>query len=352
MPRKITLLSVFLLSSMLLSNNSIAEESASQEKQFVPNVEVAKVEQAVQGTKVKTSGAMRATQGIMVRPEIDGRVTEIAFKPGDNITAGTKLIQLNPEIYQGQVDQCAANLALAKQDYNRYVKLYAAHVISASDMDKSRANLHAAKGALEQAEGRLHQTNIKAAFTGTIGVNIVNLGDYVKPGQDLVSLQAIDPIEVEFGVPQVYMGGVFPGNDVLLHVDAYPNEYFSGKVSAIDSVVNSANRNVAVRALIPNKDKKLLPGAYADVTLSLSNKKPTILMPQTAVVYDAGDVYAYIVIDNKAIKKAITLGESDQHNIEVKSGLSQNDTVITAGQQKIFDGCPVKIVELKKPASK
>ncbi|MFA6409642.1 MAG: efflux RND transporter periplasmic adaptor subunit [Gammaproteobacteria bacterium] len=352
MPRKIVILSVFLLSSTFFLSNSLAKESAAKNMQFVPSVEVAKVEQVVQGTKVKTSGAMRATQGIMVRPEIDGRITEITFKPGDTVIAGTKLFQLNPEIYQGQVDQYTAELKLAKQDYDRSVRIYAEHVISDSDMDKSRANLYAKKGALEQAEGRLHQTNIKAAFTGTIGVNIVNLGDYVKPGQDLVSLQAIDPIEVEFGVPQVYMGGIALGNDVLLHVDSYPNEHFSGKVSAIDSIVNSANRNVIVRALVPNKDKRLLPGVYADVTLSLSNKKPTILIPQTAVVYDAGDVYAYIVLDNKAVKKTITLGESDQHNIEVKSGLKQEDTVITAGQQKIFDGCPVNVVTAKAPATK
>lgn len=306
-------------------------------------VEVAQIKSNPYTQHITTSGSMRASKGIMVRSEVDGRITQINFSAGENVSTGTGLIQLNQDILQARLAQHKAELKLAEQDYDRKSRLYKTHTIAKSDLDTSFATLASKQALVEESAASLRQTVISAPFSGRIGLNLVNLGDYITAGQDLVSLQTVSPIDVEFSVPEVYISKFAIGNSVSCHSEAYPNQVFTGQIDAIDSAVNQKTRSITVRAKIANTDNKLLPGMFAEVTLTLSQKKPVILIPQNAVVYDETDTFVYKLMQNKAIKINVTLGDRDKQNVAILSGLNDGDVIITAGQLKLSDGAPVII---------
>jgi membrane fusion protein, multidrug efflux system len=307
-------------------------------------VEVTKVQSIVPEQKIMATGSMRATQGIMVCPEVDGRVTAIYFKAGDEVKAGTKLLQLNPDIVQARLQQAEAELKFAQQDFDRKASLYKTRVVTKSDYDQAVATLAAKRAAVDGGKADLQRTTIVAAFAGRVGLNLVNIGDYVHAGQNLVSLQAVNPIDVEFSIPEVYISKVAVDQIVNLRSDAYPNVTFSGKIYAIDSLVNANTRSVMVRARVPNPEEKLLPGSFVEVDVVLSTKGNVLSLPQTAIVYDTGNTYVYRVEKDHAVKTKVTLGERDQENIVIKDGLKVDDVVISAGQLKVRDGAPVVIV--------
>lgn len=308
-------------------------------------VETMKVQYVKQNQEFTVTGSMRASQGVIMRSEVDGRVTNIHFKPGDNVAAGTRLIQLNQDILLAQLKQSDAELRLAQQDQERYSELYKSHAVAKADLDKAVAMLHSKEGQKSMIEAQLRQKNIVAPFAGRVGLNLINLGDYVNVGQDLVSLQAIDPLDVEFGVPEVYLNKIAVGNAISLRSDAYPDKSFSGTVYGIDSKINPNNRTVLVRAKVPNPDGKLLPGVFAEVDLAFAAQKPVLPILQTAIVYEAGDTYVYKIIDEKAVKTKIALGARDQQNVIVLDGVKADDVIVTAGQLKLSDGMPVVAVK-------
>jgi len=309
------------------------------------SVETMKVQYVKQNQEFTVTGSMRASQGVTMRSEVDGRVTDIHFKPGDNVASGAKLIQLNQDILAAQLKQSDAELKLAQQDQVRYSELYKSHAVAKADLDKAVATLHSKEGQKDMIEAQLRQKNIVAPFAGRVGLNLINLGDYVNAGQDLVSLQAIDPLDVEFGVPEVYLNKIAVGNVISLRSDAYPDKSFPGTVYGIDSKVNPNNRTVLVRAKVPNPDGKLLPGVFAKVDLAFAEQKPVLPILQTAIVYEAGDTYVYKIIDGKAVKTKVVLGARDQQNVIVLDGLKADDVIVTAGQLKLSDG--VFVVSVK-----
>ena len=298
-------------------------------------VEVAKVLSLKQDQKITSTGSMRATQGIMVCPEVNGRITQIYFHAGDNVVAGTKLIQINPDIVQANYDQAKAELKLAQQDYERQANLFRTHVTAKADLDKAVATLHDKEAQIQGLAAQLRQLNIVAPFAGRVGLNMVNIGDYVKQGQNLVSLQAIDPIDVEFNVPEVFLSKIAVGHEVSLRSDAYPGRIFTGKVYAIDSLVNVNNRSILVRARVPNTDGKLLPGTFVETTMLVPAEKATLYVPQTAIVYDIGSTFVYKVAGNTVT------GDRDQDNIAILDGAKRDDVVVTAGQIKLHDGANI-----------
>lgn len=309
-------------------------------------VEAAKVRQQAFGKQITVMGSLRANQGIVLRPEVAGHITKIYFKSGDMVSEGAPIVQLNDNVIQAQLQQAQALLGFAEQGYQRMAKLYQTHTISSADFDDVVSKLNAARAKVKEYQANLSQTLLVAPFAGKLGLSAVSLGDYIKVGQDIVSLEAIDPIEVEFNLPQIYLSKVFVGQAIKIFADTYVGKVFMGNIYAIDSVVNLNNRSFAVRAVIPNKDSKLLPGTFVEVNLDFTDKNLSFVIPQVAVFYEEGQNYVYKIIDGKrVIKTRITLGERDKENIVVLSGLSINDTVVTAGQLNLEDGANVKVVQ-------
>lgn len=305
-------------------------------------VEIAKVELKPFHKQLTVTGSLRAHQGIMVRPETAGRITQIYFKSGDTVQAGTPLVQLYKNEVEAKLQQSQAELQLAKQNYARMTTLHKTHVISEAEFDDVASKFNAANGKAAEYQSQLEQTLIRAPFNGRLGLSAVSLGDYVNIGQNLVSLQMIDPIEVEFNVAETYLSNIAVNQNVMAVSRAYPNQTFTGTIYAIDAEINVNNRSVAVRATIPNMNNKLLPGGFVEVNLDLTGKEPSLIIPQVAVFYDVGQANVYKIVGNKALKTKIKLGERDQENVVVVEGLNVNDVVVSAGQLNLEDGAMVK----------
>jgi membrane fusion protein, multidrug efflux system len=253
---------------------------------------------------------------------------------------------------QAQLNSAKAQQALSQANNERMLALFKRNTIAKADLDKSQATLKGDTANVANMQAKLDQALIKAPFEGRIGLNLVNLGDYVAPGQDLVSLQDIDPIRVDFSVPEKYAGKVAVGQTIQVMTALYPGQFFTGKLAAIDSFISSTTRTLAVRAHIPNQDHKLLPGAFVDVKLFFGDKQDVLLVPQTAIVFDASGNYVYKVIDNKAVKAIVKLDTRLGERVVIKEGLKLGDIVIIAGQVKLYDGAPVEVKKTEVKTTK
>jgi membrane fusion protein, multidrug efflux system len=310
-------------------------------------VEAVKVKPVFHQEQIAATGSLVAIPGIIVKPEISGRITKIYFKSGDDVLAGAPLIEINTDVINAQLGEAQAMLKLARLQFRRYSELYKTHDISKAEFDKAQAEHNSLQAKAEQIQAQLRQAKIVAPFAGKLGLSQVSVGDYVNAGQSIVNLQNLDPLKVDFSIPEVYLSKVSVEQTISLHTDAYPKETFLGKVEAIESLINQNNRTLNIRASIPNKDKKLLPGMFVATTLQFGEKYQLIKIPQPAVVYSAEGNYVFKVVNGKAQKTAVELGERDSDDIIIKSGIKPNDVIVTTGQLKVHDGAPVIIAKDK-----
>jgi membrane fusion protein, multidrug efflux system len=322
----------------------ICYASSSKSNEAAVFVEVSPVQFQPFKKHITIAGSLRAHQSTVIRSEISGKITQIYFNSGSFVSAGTSLVQLDKKILEAHLQQNQTKLQLAKQNYQRMIKLYSTHDISKAEYDNVLANYNEAISTVKESQAQLNQALLAAPFSGRLGLAAVNLGDYVEVGQKIVSLQMNDPIEVEFNIPETYLGSLCVGQNIMLTTESYPKQIFTGKIYAIDAEINVNTRSVAVRAAIPNSDNKLLPGGFAEVSLDLISKISVLLIPQTAIFYDVDQTYVYKVVQNKVVKTRVALGERDRENVAVLGGLNTNDVVVTAGQLNINDGSDVKIL--------
>jgi membrane fusion protein, multidrug efflux system len=312
-------------------------------------VETQKVVYSAKQEKIKATGTVVAIPGIVVHPEVSGRVTKIYFQSGDEVKVDAPLIEINPDTYKANLAQSEANLVKYQADYDRALKLFATHTISQSDLDTAKANFASTQAQVEKSRAELKQTFITASFAGRLGLSLINVGDFVEAGQTaIVSLQSLHPIYVDFSVSEIYLKQVAVGQEVVIRSDSYSDEEFVGKVAALDPRIDENTRSLKVRAAVPNESEKLLPGAFAEVTLLVNHPQQVIKIPQTAIVYDAQGNYVYRVIAGKAVKTSVIVSGRDEQNLIVKEGLVVGDEVVTAGQLKIpMDGAPVVVANGK-----
>lgn len=305
-------------------------------------VETTRVTLSGNQQNISSTGDVVANPGIIVRSEIAGRITQIFFKPGEKVVAGAPLIEIYPDVIKAELAQCQADLKLKQLSFERKAKLYETRTVSKAEYDDALAGLNSAKAKVDEANAKLRQTLLTASFSGRVGINLVNLGDYVNMGQDLVSLQALDPIYIDFSIPEMYAHQVRVNQEISVTSEASPNEIFKGTVLAIDPLADSKTRSIKIRGIVPNKEEKLLPGTFVEVTLLTGKQQQAIKIPQTAIVYDAAGNYVYKVVDGHAKKTTVILGERDGTDILVKQGLNVGDVVVIAGQLKIaMDGAMV-----------
>ena len=313
------------------------------------SVEVAKVVAAAMPQVITAVGSLRSDESVTLRPEVAGRVSAIEFKEGLPIARGTTMVRLDPAINQAEVEQAKANLWLAKTKYERAIDLQKQGFISSQAKDEAENNLRLAEAAIALAEARLAKTVIKAPFAGVVGLRSVSLGDYVKEGQDLVNLESIDPLKVDFRVPEVYLKQVAVGQTLEVALDALPGKTYEGKVFAINPLVDAGGRAIVIRAQVRNADTALRPGMFARVRLITKNERDTLVIPEQALVPQGEDQYVFKVADGKATRVKVDTGQRRDARVEVTKGVNAGDVVVIAGQLKLRDGMPVTVVPAATP---
>ncbi len=299
-------------------------------------------------------GSLQAVEGTQITAQIAGNVTAIAFRSGEQVKRGQLLARLDDSSQQAQLHADQARLTLAQATLERTRKLYAAHAASQSDLQTAEAGAAGARAAVEGDQAILRKLDIAAPFAGKAGIRAVSLGQYVSPGTAIVDLQRYDPMLLDFSLPQSTVGELKVGQEVSFSVNAYPHQAFVGKVTALDSRVDPATRNVALQATLPNPHEMLRPGMYGSARLTVGQAKYGIVVPDSAITYSTFGDNIYVVTGDAArglIAHQRVVQITDQRNglALVASGLAVGDTVVTAGQQKLRDGTGVTVNNSVQP---
>jgi membrane fusion protein (multidrug efflux system) len=320
--------------------------SGAQAKGATPGgvtVEAVKVITAALPQTITAVGSLRSDESITVRPEVAGRISAIAFNEGQRVAKGATLIKLEPSINEADVQQARANLKLAQSKFDRATDLAKSNFISGQAKDEAENNLRVAEASLQLAEAKLAKTEIKAPFAGIIGLRVMSVGDYVKEGADIVNLEAIDPLKVDFRVPEIYMRQVQVGQALEVALDALPGKTYEGKVFAINPLVDATGRSIVIRALVKNADTALRPGMFARVRLITRDQQDALVVPEQAIVPQGDEKFVFRIVDGKALRTRVTVGQRRDGKAEIVSGLAAGDTVVSAGQLKLRDGVAVAV---------
>jgi membrane fusion protein (multidrug efflux system) len=314
-------------------------------------VEAAKVATQPMPQTITAVGSLRSDESVTVRPEVAGRISAILFKEGQHVAKGMTLIRLDPAINAAEVQQARANLKLAQSKYDRAVELSQRNFISGQAKDEAENNLRVAEASVALVEARLAKTEIKAPFSGMIGLRVVSVGDYVKEGADVVNLESIDPLKVDFRVPEIYLQQVQVGQTLTITLDALPGKTYDGKVLAVNPLVDAGGRSVVIRAVVRNQDTSLRPGMFARVRLITRDERQALVIPEQAIVPQGDEQYVYRVVDGKVTRVKVEIGQRRDSKVEILKGLEASDVVVTAGQLKLRDGMAVTILGGNGPAS-
>jgi membrane fusion protein (multidrug efflux system) len=296
---------------------------------------------------LRTVGTLRADESVVVRPEIAGRLVGIHFAEGERIAAGAPLFTLDASVARAALNEAQANLDKAQRADARANELATRQLIAKSDLDTVRAELGVTRARVASARAQLDKSTIHAPFDGVLGLREVSVGEFVNPGQALVSLVRLDPIEVDFSLPESELARLAPGQPVTIAVDAYAGREFVGAVKAIDPAIDIASRSARLRASIPNPDLALRPGLFARVSLDRGNDSgEALLLPEEALLQQGDLRFVYRVVDGKAVRTPVETGRRVPGRIEIVAGLEPGAEVVTAGQSKpmMFDGAAVRVI--------
>lgn len=306
-------------------------------------VEAIKVVTAPMPQTITAVGSLRSDESVTLRPETAGRINAITFQEGQRVAKGAPLVKLDPAIPEAEYAQAKANLTLAKAKFDRAVDLANRNYISGQAKDEAENTYRVAQATLQLAEAKLAKTELRAPFAGIIGLRSVSVGDYVKEGADLVNLESIDPLKVDFRVPETYLRQVQPGQSLTITLDAMPGSKFDGKVIALNPLVDAAGRSIVIRAQVRNQDTVLRPGMFARVRLITKEQADAMVVPEQALVPQGTEQYVFKIVDSKVSRVKVETGQRRDGKVEVISGLAPGDLIVTAGQLKLRDGVTVSV---------
>ena len=311
-------------------------------------VRLAPVREATITNDATAVGSLLANESVIVRPEIAGRITGIHFREGERVAAGARLISLDAAEVEAQRAASAAELLWSQQRYDRAVELQKKNFISSQAVDELRAGLTRAKARVAEDEARMLKSEMRAPFAGTLGLRMVSPGAYVKAGDDIVRLEDVSVIKLDFRVPETYLAKLKRDQAVSLQVDAYPGRAFKGRTYAFESSVDEKTRTVLVRARVPNSGGELKPGMFARVVLVLETVPSALLVPEEAIVPRGGRSFIFRVVEGKAALTAVETGTRQPGLVQIVKGLRASDVVVADGHQKLQDGAAV--MEVSGPA--
>ena len=311
-------------------------------------VEAAPVKLSTVRRQIEAVGSLRSNESVIVRPEISGRITEILFDEGQQVRKGMPLLRLDAAIARAQLEQAKASLVLSKANHERAEDLYRRGAGTQRARDEAVFKLHADEAAVSLSQATLDKATLVAPFDGIIGLRKVSIGDYVNPGQDLVNLENIEQLKVDFRVPEIYSMQLKVGQTVRINLDAIPNSAYDGAVYAIDPAYDPNGRAIILRARLPNRDGMLRSGMFARVTLLVDERDQAIVVPETALVPIAGEQFIYRVVDGKAVLTKIKIGQRRRGQVEIMEGLERDAVIVTEGAVKLRDGTAVRTVAPKQ----
>ena len=306
-------------------------------------VEAVKVARVAMPQTITAVGSLRSDESITLRPEVAGRISAILFSEGQRVAKGATLVRLDPSINEADTQQARANLKLAQSKFDRATDLAKSNFISGQAKDEAENNLRVAEAALQLAQAKLAKMVLKAPFAGIIGLRVMSVGDYVKEGADIVNLESIDPLKVDFRVPEIYLRQVQVGQALEVTLDALPGKTYEGRVFAINPLVDANGRAIVIRAMVKNPDTALRPGMFARVRLITRDQQDALIIPEQAIVPQGDEQYVFKVVDSKALRTKVAVGQRRDGKVEITGGLATGDVVVSAGQAKLRDGVIVSI---------
>jgi membrane fusion protein, multidrug efflux system len=302
--------------------------------------------------KIEAVGSLRAVKGADLSLEVAGVVDSLSFNSGDDIAQGALLLKLRSEDDVAKLQSLQAQADLNQITYDRDQKQLKIQAVSQATLDTDAANLKNARAQVAQQQAILEKKTLRAPFAGHLGIRAVDLGQYLGAGTIIVTLQALDPIFLDFFVPQQSVDQIRLGQKVAVSIDAFKDQTFDGEISAINPKVDASTRNVQIRATLKNADHKLIPGMYATVDIATGGPHNYVTLPQTAITYNPYGDTVYIVdngtgADGKATQTArqtfITTGPTRGDQVAVLKGVNEGDMIVTAGQIKLHNGSPILI---------
>jgi len=336
-------------------NPSAASPAGAGGPQRPVSVEVAKVETTKLVDETQSVGSLRSNQGVILRPEVGGRVSQVMFRDGQRVKKGQVLVQFDDQLPAAQVMQAQAELSIARANHTRNKELVAQNFISKRSLDESEAALQVAEAKLSLAQATLQRLKVLAPFDGVAGLRQINVGDYLKDGADMVNIEDIDAVLLDFRLAERFQTKVKPGQKAQVSFDALPGKQFTALVQAIDPLIEANGRSVGVRACIDNRQMQLRPGMFARVSAVFGERPNAMVVPEEAIVPQGGRSFVVKVVagPNKdelmSERVAVKIGLRQPGKVEILEGLTLEDTVVVAGQQRLQkDGTLVKVVDLSK----
>ena len=306
-------------------------------------------------------GTLRAVRGADLAAQASGVVDKIHIESGAEVAAGTVLLTLKPNDDPAKLAQLQAQAELASITLKRDQEQLDAQAISQSTVDTDASNLKSARAQVVAQQALIEEKVVRAPFAGSLGIRLVDEGQYLAAGTTVVTLQALDPIYIDFYAPQQALARLKVKQAVSATVDAYPGVAFTGNIASINSKVDTASRNVQVRASFANADRRLVPGMYANVDIDDGDPSTLVTLPQSAITYNPYGNTVYLVqksgTDDKGnpkltvLQRFVKLGDTRGDQVAVKSGVAAGDEVVTAGQMKLRNGSPVVINNKIVPSS-
>jgi membrane fusion protein, multidrug efflux system len=331
-------------------------------------VEVGKVEVLRIEDDAQAVGSLRAVQNIILRPEVSGRITRLGFTDGGRVKKGQLLVQLDNTLQVAQLKQAQAQSNIARTNLQRSRELQAQNFVSQSAVDQNAAALEVAEAQVALARAQLSRLAIMAPFDGVVGIRSVALGDYVKDGADLVSLEDRSRMWVDFRLPERFVGQTKVGQVVQVSLDAIPGQVFASKVEALDALVDANGRSLLVRARIEQPGEVLKSGMFARARVVFAVRERALMVPEEALVPQGGKQYvikavpapggaASAPLGNGAGPALVSqrleakLGVRQAGKVEILEGLSAGDMIVTAGQARLMrgDALPLRVIDIDKP---
>lgn len=339
----------------------MVKRSFTANKDYVVTVSTTQAQNSFWQPQIKATGSTRPVLGVNITTEAAGMVQDVYFTPGSMVEKGTILAQLNVDPEVAQLHVYEAQQELAKITYNRDKLQYEAKAISKATLDADLANLKTTEAQVAGQAALIMKKTIRAPFTGRLGISAIYPGQFLNPGDKITSIETLDPIFVDFYVPQQQLTQIKVGQEVTVTTDTFPGQTFRGKVTTIDSTVDPNTRNIAIEATIPNPKLALRPGMYTSVTVTTGAMKSYLTLPRAAISFNSyGDIVYVLRPDHKdknnqqiykAYQRIVTTGETRGDQIAILSGVKVGETVVTSGQLKLKNGSLVVINNSVQPAN-
>jgi len=307
-------------------------------------VDIAAVERQPIRDVVAMVGAFAADESVMIRPEVEGLVAELHFDEGQRVAKGDLLVRLRDGAERARLAEAEALLELARQEFERAKTLAARRTLSQSELDRSGAEIAVARARLELRRVELAEKEIRAPFDGVLGARLVSLGARVDRETDLVQIDSVDPLRILFTLPEMALGLARSDLALEISVAAFPGETFAGEVYFVAPTVDPRNRRVMVKGMVANPDRKLRPGMFANIRVEVANLPSAVVVPESAIAYDTRGSFVWRVAPGDIAERVgVASGIRDAGLVEIREGLAEGDSIVTAGTHKVTEGAHLSV---------